>query len=80
MKVRPASPHEQAKVTPPDLLQSFARAVALHLEGKGADALAALEGARAAGADHPAFWAAIGYLRHEKGDLEAAAEAYRRLC
>ena len=79
MKVRPASPPEQPKVAQPDLVQSFARAVALHLEGKGEQALAALEGSRAAGADQPAFWAATGYLRHEKGDFEGAAEAYRRL-
>src|SRR5579864_4325502 len=59
--------------------QSFGRAVALHLEGKAAEALAELERALAAGEKEPELYAAIGYLRYQGTQFHEAAEAYRQL-
>ena len=67
------------KTPPPNTYQLFGRAVALHLEGKGEEALAELERARDAGAANAEIYAAIGYLRYEGKQFEQAVVAYRKL-
>src|SRR5579863_4451049 len=59
--------------------QSFGRAVALHLEGKGQEALAEFERVLETGDKQPEAYAAIGYLRYERKEFEEAAAAYRKL-
>ena len=62
-----------ALVAPGEL---FGKAVALHLEGKGEEALAQIEQALEAGERQPEVYAAAGYLRYERKQFEPAAAAY----
>src|ERR1700680_948454 len=64
--------------------QSYARAVTLHLEGKGGQALAELQRAleekeKLSGANLAQIYSAVGYLRFEARQFEEAVEAYGKL-
>ena len=56
-----------------------ARAVALHLEGKGAEAIGELEQAVSRDEGSPEIYAAIGFIQFEQKNYVEAADSYRRL-
>ena len=59
--------------------QLFARAVSLHLEGRGDEALVELDRALRGGEKRGEIYSAIGYIRYERKQYDEAAAAYRRL-
>src|ERR671928_1588044 len=59
--------------------QLFARAVSLHLDGRGDEALVELERALRGGDKRAEIYSAIGYIHYERKQYEEATGAYRRL-
>src|SRR3954453_16869533 len=57
----------------------FARAVSLHLDGRGDEALVELERALRGGENRAEIYSAIGYIHYERKQFEEATAAYRRL-
>src|SRR5262245_53929060 len=65
--------------TQPATSQLFARAVSLHLDGRGDEALVELERALRGGEKRAEIYSAMGYIHYERRQFEEAAGAYRRL-
>src|ERR1700675_2379347 len=63
----------------PATSQLFARAVSLHLDGRGDEALVELERALRGGEKRAEIYSAIGYIHYERKQFEEATGAYRRL-
>src|SRR5260370_39606774 len=59
--------------------QLLARAVSLHLDGRGDEALVELERALRGGEKRAEIHSAIGYIHYERKQFEEATAAYRRL-
>src|SRR5579872_3109475 len=70
---------ETSVATPPAASQLFARAVSLHLDGRGDEALVELERALRGGEKRAEIYSAIGYIHYERKQFEEATGAYRRL-
>src|SRR5260370_30021361 len=70
---------ESSVATPPATSQLFARAVSLHLDGRGDEALVELERALRGGEKRAEIHSAIGYIHYERKQFEEATAAYRRL-
>src|SRR2546423_7638225 len=65
--------------TPPATSQRCARAVSLHLDGRGDEALVELERALRGGEKRAEIYSAIGYIHYERKQFDEATAAYRRL-
>src|SRR5262249_48909152 len=63
----------------PATSQLFARAVSLHIDGRGDEALVELERALRGGEKRAEIYSAIGYIHYERKQFEEATAAYRRL-
>src|SRR5260370_4275662 len=70
---------EPSVATPPATSQLFARAVSLHLDGRGDEALVELERALRGGEQRAEIYSAIGYIHYERKQFDEATAAYRRL-
>src|SRR6185295_5574238 len=70
---------DTAVATQPATSQLFARAVSLHLDGRGDEALVELERALRGGEKRAEIYSAIGYIHYERKQFEEATAAYRRL-
>src|ERR1700688_1982994 len=70
---------ESNVATQPATSQLFARAVSLHLDGRGDEALVELERALKGGEKRAEIYSAIGYIHYERKQFEEATAAYRRL-
>src|SRR5258707_13686318 len=64
--------------TQPATSQLFARAVSLHLDGRGDEALVELERALRGGEKRAEIYSAIGYIHYEGKQFDQATAAYRR--
>src|SRR6266853_466760 len=65
--------------TQPATSQLFARAVSLHLDGRGDEALVELERALRGGEKRAEIHSAIGYIHYERKQFDEATASYRRL-
>src|ERR1700686_483526 len=70
---------DSAVATLPATSQLFARAVSLHLDGRGGEALVELERALRGGEKRAEIYSAIGYIHYERKQFEESTAAYRRL-
>src|SRR5829696_8452830 len=59
--------------------QLFARAVSLHLDGRGDEALVELERALRGGEKRAEIYSAIGFIHYERKQFDEATASYRRL-
>src|SRR5438046_10624711 len=65
--------------TQPATSQLFARAVSLHLDGRGDEALVELERALRGGEKRAEVYSAIGYIHYERKQFDEGTAAYRLL-
>src|SRR5205823_14502159 len=65
--------------TQPAASQLLARAVSLHLDGRGDEGLVELERALRGGEKRAEICSAIGYIHYERKQFDEATAAYRRL-
>src|SRR5258708_29256025 len=72
-------PAEASGATQPATSQLFARAVSLHLDGRGDEALVELERAWRGGEKRAEIHSAIGYIHYERKQFDEATASYRRL-
>src|SRR5438552_16040542 len=70
---------DSSVATQPATSQLFARAVSLHLDGRGDEALVELERALRGGEKRAEIYSAIGYIHYERKQFEEATAAYRRM-
>src|SRR5207248_6118061 len=70
---------DSSVATQPATSQLFARAVSLHLDGRGDEALVELERALRGGEKRAEIYSAIGYIHYERKQFDEATAAYRRL-
>src|SRR5437588_9175493 len=70
---------DNSVATQPAASQLFARAVSLHLDGRGDEALVELERALRGGEKRAEVYSAIGYIHYERKQYDEATAAYRRL-
>src|SRR5712671_1123395 len=70
---------ESNVATQPATSQLFARAVSLHLDGRGDETLVELERALRGGEKRAEIYSAIGYIHYERKQFDEATAAYRRL-
>src|SRR3954454_24662399 len=70
---------DSSVATQPATSQLFARAVSLHLDGRGDEALVELERALHGGEKRAEIYSAIGYIHYERKQFEEAIASYRRL-
>src|SRR5258708_25000128 len=70
---------DSSVATQPATSQLFARAVSLHLDGRGDEALVELERALRGGEKRAEIHSVIGYIHYERKQFDEATASYRRL-
>src|SRR5438132_4520363 len=70
---------DSSVATQPATSQLFARAVSLHLDGRGDEPLVELDRALRDGEKRAEIYSAIGYIHYERKQFDDATAAYRRL-